>query len=91
MLGSGGTDGAGSFVQGASFGIVLSRPLLEGEKIFAVDTHNGSTGPAVSVRPAPVIPDVTPWGAATLAFSLLVVMLARVRAARLPDLRRPRK
>ncbi len=81
LLGSGGTDGSGNFVQGGVLGIVLSQPLVEGEKIFAVDTRTGLSSPLVTVQPAPVIPDVSPWGAATLTGLLLLAILVRLRAA----------
>ena len=90
LLGSGGTDASGTFVHGNSAGIVLSRPLVAGEKIFAIDTQNNLTGPAVQVRPAPVIPDVNPWGATALGGALLLAMLVRLRAAGQSGLRRPR-
>ena len=90
LLGSGGTNSAGNFVQGLSTGIVLSRPLVEGEKIFAIDTQNNLTGPAVQVRPAPGIPDVNSWGAATLAVALLFALLTRLRATGQQDFRTPR-
>ncbi|MFN8627205.1 MAG: hypothetical protein U0587_14635 [Candidatus Binatia bacterium] len=88
MLGSGGTDAGGNFVHGNTTGILLNRPLAEGELIFAVDTQNNLSSPAVAVRPAPVIPDVNPWGAATLTGALLVGLLMRLRAARQRDVRR---
>jgi len=66
-------------------GIALSRPLMAGEKIYAIDTQNNLTSPAVEVQPAPVIPAVTPWGAMALAVALLAAILVRLRAVKRAD------
>jgi hypothetical protein len=88
LLGSGGTDGSGTFIQGTSLGIGLSRPLIAGEKIFAVDMQSNLTGPAVEVRPAPVIPAVNPWGATALVVALLTAILVRLGVGKPADPRR---
>jgi hypothetical protein len=80
-LGTGGTNASGNFVQGGAAGIGLSRQLVGGEVIFAVDLQHDITGPSVTVQPGAPIPDVTFWGAALLAVALLIAIAVRMRLA----------
>jgi hypothetical protein len=88
ILGRGGTNVSGNFTQGGLSGIGLNRPLIAGEVIFAVDQQNTITGPPVTVQGGAPIPDVTPWGAAALAVTLLIAIAVRMRLARVAQSRR---
>lgn len=67
LLGSGGTDGNGSFQ--SSPGIELNQPLVLGDAIYAFDTVHNLVGPAVTVGEAPTRP------APLLSASLLAVLV----------------
>ena len=82
VLGTGGTDMLGNFVQGSESGIGLNRPLVAGEVIFAVDLQHSITGPPVTVLPSAPIPDVNLWGAGALAAVLLIALAVRSRRVR---------
>lgn len=82
VLGTGGTDMLGNFVQGGVSGIGLNRPLIAREVIFAVDLQHSITGPPVTVGPSAPIPDVNPWGAGVLAAILLIALAVRSRWVR---------
>lgn len=82
VLGTGGTDMLGNFVQGGESGIGLNRPLIAGEVIFAVDLQHSITGPPVTVAPSAPIPDVNSWGAGVLAAILLIALAVRSRLVR---------
>jgi hypothetical protein len=83
LLGTGGTDGAGSFNDGSP-GIGLSRALQAGERIFAIDRANDLTGAPVTVSggpPAP-IPAMNELGLAALVVLLALALLWRMPAVR---------
>ena len=82
VLGTGGTDILGNFVQGGVSGIGLNRPLVAGEVIVAVDLQHSITGPPVTVLPSAPIPDVNLWGAGALAAVLLIALAVRSRRVR---------
>jgi hypothetical protein len=82
ILGTGGTNASGNFLQGGMSGIGLNRPLVAGEVVFAVDLQHGVTGPPVTVQAGAPIPDVTPWGAAALGLALLIAIALRMRLTR---------
>lgn len=64
LIGTGGTDAAGNFVDGSdAAGIALTRPLGAGERVFAFDACNDLLGAIVTVRAA----------APALSASLLIV------------------
>jgi hypothetical protein len=67
VIGTGGTNGSGSFFDG-TIGIGLIRPLEAGERIFARDTVNNTTGPMITVGPQPptAIPTLDEYGMAAL-------------------------
>jgi hypothetical protein len=90
LLGIGGTDGQGNFESISGIGVGLSRPLVAGEKIFAVDLQDNLPGPSVPVSPGAQIPDVNAWGAAALAVSLFIGIATRMRTMRSPHLRAPK-
>ncbi len=51
LIGTGGTDAAGNFVDGSDVpGIALTRPLGAGERLFAFDACNFLLGATVTVR-----------------------------------------
>jgi len=81
VIGSGGTNGSGSFTDGQA-GIGLTRPLIAGESIFARDTTHGVTGPTVTVGPQPPtqIPAVDHYGAAALALMIGAALLWQLAA-----------
>ena len=76
VIGTGGTNGVGGFFDGAN-GIGLTRPLVAGEQIFAVDTIDNVTGSVVTVGPQPPteIPTLDAHGIAALG-ALLGLALA---------------
>jgi hypothetical protein len=81
--GGGETLGSGSTNASGNFNIGLSRPLVDGERIVAVDTGNGITGPPVTVRGVPAqIPALGDLGALALALILAFGLLWRVGALR---------
>jgi len=82
VLGTGGTDASGNFVQGGVTGIGISQPLAAGDEIFAVDLQHSITGPPVKVLPSAPIPDVNSWGAGVLAVVLLIALALRSRWVR---------
>ena len=57
LIGTGGTDAAGNFVDGSDApGIALTRRLGSGERVFAFDACNDLRGATISVRaPAPAL------------------------------------
>ena len=57
LIGTGGTDAAGNFVDGSdAAGIALTRRLGSGERVFAFDACNDLRGTTISVRaPAPAL------------------------------------
>jgi hypothetical protein len=82
VLGTGGTDGDGRFIDG-DLGIGLDRELVAGERIFARDTVNDIDGPIVIVAPRPptAIPSLDQYGSAALAMLIggaLLWQLARL-------------
>jgi hypothetical protein len=81
VIGSGGTTGSGSFSDGQP-GIGLTRPLIAGESIFALDTVHNVTGPTVTVGPQPPIqiPAMDPYGAAALAGLIGAALLWQLAA-----------
>jgi hypothetical protein len=78
LLGTGGTDGAGNFQ--SSPGIGLSRPLAQGEVIFAVDVQHELTGP-VQVVPArtAAAPPLSAGTTCALGVGLLILGIWRGR------------
>jgi len=81
VLGTGGTNAAGVFTDGAS-GIGLSRELIPGERIFPRDVVNGLTGPVVIVGPRPPtqIPTLDQFGAGALGLLIAGALLWQLRA-----------
>jgi len=79
VLGTGGTDGAGNFINGSRTGIPVTA-LTAGETIFAADMQHGVNGPQVVVLGGQV-PDLNAWGAACLGLSLLILTTVRLRRA----------
>ena len=79
VIGSGGTNGTGAFFDGA-LGIGLTRALVAGEQIFAVDTVNSVTGPTVTVGPQPPanIPTLDAHGIVALGVLLGLALLLRL-------------
>jgi hypothetical protein len=57
LIGTGGTDAAGNFVDASDLpGIVLSRPLLPSDRVFVFDACNDLAGATVLVRtPVPLL------------------------------------
>ena len=83
LLGTGATDGAGSFNDGSP-GIGLSRALQAGEKIFAIDRTNSLVGAPVTVSggpPAP-IPTMNELGVTALVMLLALALLWRMPVVR---------
>lgn len=76
LLGAGGTDAAGNFQ--SSPGIGLSRPLLAGERIFAIDRQHNRIGPAVAVSGA-TAPALGRWGTLSAVLALFAVAWWSVR------------
>jgi hypothetical protein len=62
--------------------VVTVATLHTSERINARDTCHGLSGTEIIVQTAGEIPDVTVWGAAILAASLLLAMGARLRRVR---------
>jgi hypothetical protein len=81
LLGTGGTDAAGSFVDLSDMpGIPLSRPLGIGARIFASDVCEGLTGAVVAALvPAPVL---SAAGLGVAVGLLLIVALIGLTRAR---------
>lgn len=73
LLGTGGSDDHGSFT------IALSRPLIAGEIVFAIDLRTQTAGPPAAVAQGAAIPDVNAWGATALAASLLIGVAVHLR------------
>ena len=76
MLGMGGTDAAGNFA------ITLSRPLIRGEKVFAVDRQNSLIGPAVVVGAAAAAPVLDNFGMMALLLGLSALGIMKLWGAR---------
>jgi len=76
LIGTGGVDGAGNFSVGVT-------TLFAGERIYPRDTCNAGspTGEVVVVQSAGQVPDVSTWGAAFLACSLVLAIALRLRFA----------
>ena len=81
LLGTGGTDAAGNFVDLSDMpGIPLSRPLGIGDRIFAYDVCEALTGAAVAALvPAPV---VSAAGLGAVVGVLLIVALIGLTRSR---------
>ena len=68
MLGSGGTDATGHFVDANGLGIGLSRPLKENEQIYPIDIciTPQLVGPTVTVALRALAPAMSPFMTLTL-------------------------
>jgi hypothetical protein len=82
VIGTGGTNGSGSFFDG-TIGIGLTRPLEAGEQIFPRDTVNGIDGRTITVGPQPptAIPTLNAYGMAALGTLLGLALLTRLTVA----------
>jgi len=86
LIGTGGTDAGGNFTDGQA-GIGLTRALIVGERVYAIDRLNGLVGPPVLVQGAQ-IPDLNPWGAGLLGLSLALAIAVTVRRSAVSRRRR---
>jgi hypothetical protein len=79
VIGTGGTNSNGAFVNGAA-GIGLNRALVAGERIFPRDVVNGLTGPVITVGPNPpqAIPTLDEYGMAVLGSLLGLALVWRL-------------
>ncbi len=71
LLGTGSTDAQGNCQ--SSPGIGLSRPLIQGEVIFAFDQQNNRLGPPVVAMGNLPVPTLGGWGRLGVVLSLLTL------------------